>query len=65
MIPALRPEDAVPPGFVRIVDGGEMLCDAPIPEVEQMLRRGDIQLEDDVFQLTEAGRAFLIRRFRN
>lgn len=66
MIEISLPHETVPTGFVRLLEDNEAICDVPIPELERMLRRGDLYEDcEDGYQLTWQARAHLARRFRH
>jgi hypothetical protein len=58
--------DTIPMGFVRILDDGTPICDAPVEEAKKLLDTDLILWDEDVgYQMTPEGRAYIKARLLN
>ncbi len=57
--------DTIPTGFVRLMDGMEPLCDAPMEQVELMIRTDRLLWNGYFYELTPEARAYVRERLLN
>ena len=57
--------EMIPVGFVRIIEGGVPVCDVRAEQLDRLIIDGSLVWDEDHYELTDRGRAFVRARLLN